>query len=145
MAARNPAAPPPTIRTSCAARTTPSLTAPLLVGQHPAAVVDDHVVDAAVVELLPARAAAAGVAQVLRDQALVVLGHVPLAAAGVPAGCEAWLENGSGGTHGPSPSPRDKNLRPAPTRVLRTVLVGKGGPAGRSGPRFPAEEAHGQQ
>src|SRR6478609_1254052 len=84
MAARSPAPPPPTIRTSCAACTTPSLTAQLLVGQHLATVVDDHAVDAAVVELLPGAPAPAGVAQVLGDQTRVVLGQELLAAVPVP-------------------------------------------------------------
>src|SRR5215217_9450790 len=101
MAARRPAPPPPTIRTSCAARMTLSLTSPLLVRQHLAVVVDDHAVDAAVVELLPGAAAAAGVAEVLGDQTLVVLGHVPLAAVRASARCEPWFESGSGCTHGP--------------------------------------------
>src|SRR4051794_16788232 len=83
MAARSPAPPPPTIRTSCAARMTLSLTSPLLVRQHLSVVVDDHAVAAPVVELFPAAAAPAGVPQVLGDQTLVVLGQVLLAA--VPA------------------------------------------------------------
>src|SRR5688500_17414792 len=102
MAARRPAPPPPTIRTSCAARTT-SLTSPLLVGQHLAAVVDDHAVDAAVVELLAGAPAAAGVAQVLGDQTLVVLGHVLLPAVRASARCEPGLESGGGCAHGPPP------------------------------------------
>src|SRR5690349_6449832 len=104
MAARSPAAPPPTISTSCAARTTPSLTPPLLVGEHLPVVVHDEAVAAAVVELLPAAAAAAGVAHVLGDEALVVLRHVLLTPVPVTARSEAGLEDGSGGTHGPSPS-----------------------------------------
>src|SRR3954454_21481114 len=111
MAARRPAPPPPTIRTSCAARTTPSLTAPLLVRQHLSAVVDDHVVDAAVVELLAGAPASAGVPQVLGDQALVVLGHVQLAAVIAPARCEPGLEGGSGSIHGDTPWRRDSDLR----------------------------------
>src|SRR5687768_4229310 len=103
MAARRPAPPPPTIRTSCAARTTVSLTAPLLVRQHPSAVVDDHAVDAAVVELLPGAPAAAGVAHVLGDETLVVLGHVLLAAVPASARGESCLENGGGRAHGPPP------------------------------------------
>src|SRR5688500_4206538 len=112
MAARRPAPPPPTIRTSCAARTTPSLTSELLVRQHLSAVVDDHVVDAAVVELFPGAPAAAGVAQVLGDQTLVVLGHVLLAAVRASARCEPWLESGGGSTHGPPPLVQDSDLRP---------------------------------
>src|SRR4029450_4328809 len=100
MAARRPAPPPPTIRTSCAARMTLSLTSPLLVRQHLSVVVDDHVVDAPVVELLPGAPAPAGVAKVLGDQPLVVLGHVPLAAVPVSARCEPRVECGSGCTHG---------------------------------------------
>ena len=52
-----------------------SLTAQLLVHQHLSVVVDDHAVDAAVVELLTGAAAPAGVAQVLGGQTLVVLGR----------------------------------------------------------------------
>src|SRR6476469_7161961 len=85
MAARRPAAPPPTISTSCAAPVPPSLTAPLLVRQHPPAVVDDDSVTAAVVELFPGAPAPAGIAQVLGDQTLVVLGHELLAAVPVSA------------------------------------------------------------
>src|SRR3712207_5916894 len=98
MAARSPAAPPPTIRTSCAAA---SLTSPLLVRQHLSAVVDVHVVEAAVVELLAGAAAPAGVAQLLGDQTLVVLGHELLAAVPVSARRQPRLESGSGSTHGP--------------------------------------------
>src|SRR5688572_32078392 len=104
IAARRPAAPPPTIRTSWAARMTPSLTAPLLVRQHLAVVMDDHAVDAAVVELLAGAPASAGVAHVLGDQSLVVLGQEPLAAVPVSAGRERRLESGSGCAHGPPPS-----------------------------------------
>src|SRR5215211_1969247 len=104
MAARRPAPPPPTIRTSCVARMTRSLTSPLLVRQHLSAVVDDHAMAAAVVEFLPAAAAPAGVPQLLGDQTLLVLGQVLLAAVCASARCEAWPESGSGGTHGPSPS-----------------------------------------
>src|SRR3954467_9410028 len=103
MAARSPAPPPPTIRTSCAARMTLSLTSPLLVRKHLSAVVDDHAVNAAVVELLPAAAAAAGEAQVLRDQTRTVLCQELLAAVCASARCEPWPESGSGGTHGRSP------------------------------------------
>src|SRR5687768_2088843 len=103
IAVRKPAPPPPTISTSCAAPITPSLTAQLLVRQHPPAVVDDHAVDAAVVELFPAAPAAAGVAQVLGDQALMVLGQVLLAPVPASARCEPRLENGGGCTHGPPP------------------------------------------
>src|SRR3954449_9029753 len=91
MAARRPAPPPPTIRTSCAARTTLSLTAPLLVRQHLPVVVDDHAVAAAVVELFPGDPAPAGVAEVLGYQTLVVLGQVLLAAVSVSARCEPWV------------------------------------------------------
>src|SRR5215210_7355407 len=104
MAARRPAPPPPTIRTSCAARMTPSLTAPLLVLQHLSVVVDNHVVDAAVVELFPGAPASAGVLQVFGDQTLVVLGHVLLASARVSARRPPWIEDGGGSTHGPPPS-----------------------------------------
>src|SRR3954468_5789114 len=100
MAARRPAAPPPTIRTSCAARMTLSLTPPLLVRQHLSVVVDDHAVDAAVVELLAGARAAAGVAQVLGDQTLVVLGEVLLAAVPVSARGECRSKSGSGCAHG---------------------------------------------
>src|SRR4051794_20646812 len=103
MAARRPAPPPPTIRTSCAARPTLSLTAPLLVRQHLPVVVDDHAVAAAVVELFPGCPAPAGVPQVLGDQALVVLGQVLLTAVRVSARCALRLESGGGGTHGPPP------------------------------------------
>src|SRR3954454_24415067 len=101
MAARRPAPPPPTIRTSCAARTTLSLTPQLLVRQHLPVVVDDHAVAAAVVELFPGAPAPAGVPQVLGDQALVVLGHVLLAAVPVSARCQPRLERGGDRTHGP--------------------------------------------
>src|SRR3954468_4820834 len=100
MAARSPAAPPPTIRTSCPARMTPSLTAQLLVRQHLAIVVDDHAVTAAVVELFPGAAAAAGVGGVLGHEALVIFRHELLAAMRVSARCEPWLERGSDSTHG---------------------------------------------
>src|SRR6476661_9735773 len=103
MAARNPAPPPPTIRTSCAARMTRSLTSPLLVRQHLSAVVDDQAVDAAVVELLLAAAAAAGEAQVLGDQTRTVLGQELLTAVCASARRKPWRESGGGGTHGPSP------------------------------------------
>src|SRR6476661_7067865 len=103
MAARRPAPPPPTISTSCAAPVPPSLTAPLLVRQHSSAVVDDHSVAAAVVELLPGAQAPAGIAQVLGDQTLVVLGHELLASVPVSARCAPWFESGSGCTHGPPP------------------------------------------
>src|SRR3954464_82740 len=103
MAARRPAPPPPTIRTSCAARTTLSLTAPLLVRQHLPVVVDDHAVAAAVVELFPGGPAPAGVAEVPGYQTLVVLGQVLLAAMSVSARCEPWVECSSDGTHGPPP------------------------------------------
>src|SRR5690348_4083996 len=94
MAARRPAAPPPTIRTSCPARMTPSLTPPLLVRQHFYAVVDDHAVDAAVVELCPAAPAPAGVALFLADQPLLVLAQEPLAAVRVPTRREPRFESG---------------------------------------------------
>src|SRR3954468_14878923 len=98
MAARSPAAPPPTIRTSCPARMTPSLTAQLLVRQHLAVVVDDHAVTAAVVELFPGAAAAARVAEVLGHETLVVLGDVLLTAVRASTRCEPWLESGSDST-----------------------------------------------
>src|SRR3954467_12689419 len=104
MAARSPAPPPPTIRTSCAARRTLSLTPPLLVRQHLSVVVDDHAVAATVVELFPGAAAPAGVAEVLGHQTLVVLGQVPLAAVSVSARCECWFKSGSGCAHGSPPS-----------------------------------------
>src|SRR4051812_30970995 len=104
MAARRPAPPPPTIKTSCAARMTPSLTAPLLVLQHPSVVMDNHVVDAAVVELFPGAPASAGVPQVLREQPLMVLGQILLAAVRVSARGQPWFESGRGCTHGPPPS-----------------------------------------
>src|SRR5688572_7006699 len=121
MAARRPAPPPPTIRTSCAARMTLSLTSPLLVRQHLPVVVDDHPVAAAVVELFPAAPAPAGVAQILGDQTLMVLGHVPLAAVPVSARCEPRFKGGSGGTHGPPPLgagtvTSDQQNEPAPCR-----------------------------
>src|SRR5688500_14787322 len=99
MAARRPAPPPPTIRTSCAT----SFTSPLLVRQHPSVVVDDHSVVAAVVELLVGAPAPAGELQVLGDQTCVVLGHELLAAVPVSARGEPWLESGGGCTHGPPP------------------------------------------
>src|SRR5688500_2853108 len=99
MAARKPAPPPPTTRTSCAARTTLSLTPPLLVRQHLPVVVDDHAMAAAVVELFPGAPAPAGVAQILGDQTLTVLGHVLLAAVPVSARCEPRLESGGSCTH----------------------------------------------
>src|SRR4051794_12985980 len=112
MAARRPAPPPPTIRTSCAARTTLSLTSPLLVRQHLPVVVDDHAVAAAVVELLPGGPAPAGVTEVLGHQALVVLGQVLLTTVPVSARCEPRLESGGGCTHGPPPPwHRDSDLR----------------------------------
>src|SRR6476661_8769097 len=99
MAPRRPAPPPPTIRTSCAVRMAPSLTAPLLVRQHLSVVVDNKAVDAAVVELFPGGPAPAGVPQVLGDQARVVLGQELLAAVPVSAWCDPWLESGGGCTH----------------------------------------------
>jgi hypothetical protein len=57
-------------------------------------VVDDHVVDAAVVELFAAAAAAAGVELFLADQPLLVLGQVLLAAVRVPARREPRFESG---------------------------------------------------
>src|SRR3954468_1565969 len=121
MAARRPAPPPPTIRTSCAARMTLSLTAPLLVRQHLPVVVDDHAMAAAVVELFPGAPAPAGVPQVLGHQTLVVLGQVLLAAVPVSARCEPWFKSSSGGTHGPSPFgagtvTSDQQDEPAPHR-----------------------------
>src|SRR6476661_8423264 len=124
MAARRPAPPPPTIRTSCAALLPPSLTAPLLVGQHRSVVVDDHAVAAAVVELFPAALAPAGVAQVLGDQTLVVLGQEPLATMPVSAGGEPRLESGGGCTHGPPASWRRTVISEA--SLLRGVPNGKG-------------------
>src|SRR3954471_12204991 len=121
MAARKPAPPPPTIRTSCAARMTLSLTSPLLVRQHPPVVMDDHAVAAAVVELFPAAPAPAGVLQFLGDQTLVVLGQVLLAAVPVSARCEPWVECSSDATHGPPPLGAgtvtfDQQDEPAPRR-----------------------------
>src|SRR3954467_13006015 len=103
MAARRPAPPPPTIRTSCAARMTLSLTSPLLVRHHPPVVMDDHAVAAAVVELFPAAPAPAGGLQLLGDQTLGVLGRVLLAAVFVSARCEPWVECSSDAAHGPPP------------------------------------------
>src|SRR4051812_1273263 len=103
MAARRPAAPPPTIRTSCAARMTPSLTAPLLVGEHVPVVVDHKTVAAAVVELFPAASAPAGELEFLGDQPLMVLGQELVAAVPVPARGEPRLKSGSGCAHGPPP------------------------------------------
>src|SRR4051812_37939012 len=103
MAARRPAAPPPTISTSWEARMTPSLTAPLLVREHLSVVVDDQAMDAAVVELFPGAPAPAGVPHVLGDQPRVVLGQEPLAAVRVSAGCAFCLKGGGGCTHGPPP------------------------------------------
>src|SRR3569833_1035731 len=126
IAARSPAAPPPTIRMSCAAPGTPSLTSPLLVRQDLPVVMDDEAVTAAVVELLPAGAAAAGVAQVLGDQTLVVLGHVLLAPVRMSARSEPWPEGSRDGAHGPSPVAGEAEPRPATLSVLRTVRRGKG-------------------
>src|SRR4051794_19824654 len=144
MAARSPAAPPPTIRTSCEARTTPSLTSPLLVGQHLPVVVHHEAVAAAVVELLPAAAAATGVAQVLGDEALVVLGHVLLAAVPMTARREAWLEDGSGGTHGPSPSPGTGTSGLRRSGCSGPSWLGRGAPPvrsddGRPRPHLPGD------
>src|SRR4051794_27487288 len=132
MAARRPAPPPPTIRTSCAARTTLSLTAPLLVRQHLPVVVDDHAVAAAVVELFPGAPAPAGVPQVLGDQTLMVLGQVLLAAVPASARCEPWFKSSSGGTHGPSPFgagtvTSDQQDEPAPHRPDCEGLPSGGG------------------
>src|SRR3954469_14919805 len=114
IAARRPAAPPPTIRTSCAARMTLSLTSPLLVRQHLSVVVDDHAVATSVVELFPAAAAPAGVPQFLGDQALVVLGHVLLAAVSASARCEPWVKREPRRHSRPtSLLRRDSDLRPA--------------------------------
>src|SRR3954467_11624586 len=99
MAARRPAPPPPTISTSCAAAMTSSLTAQLLVHQHMSVVVDDHAVDAAVVELFSGGPAAAGVAQILGGQTRVVLGHELLTAVPVSAGGQPCFERGGGCTH----------------------------------------------
>src|SRR5687767_6308166 len=79
MAARSPAAPPPTRSTSWAAATAPSLTPELLVAEDLAVVVHDHPVDAAVVELLLALPTAARELEVLGHEALLVLGHEGLA------------------------------------------------------------------
>src|SRR5262245_3174665 len=75
MAARNPAPPPPTMSTSWAARMRPSATPKLLVDEHLSAVVDDHAMDAAIVELFFGALAPAGVAHLLGDQPLLVLHH----------------------------------------------------------------------
>ena len=75
MAARSPAPPPPTRSTSWSATTASSLTPEFLVDQHPAAVVHDLPVDAAVVELLAVALASAGVRHVLGDEPLQVLGR----------------------------------------------------------------------
>jgi hypothetical protein len=72
MAARRPAPPPPTISTSWSATTASSLTPEFLVDQHPAAVVHDLPVNAAVVELLAMALASAGERHVLGDQPLQV-------------------------------------------------------------------------
>src|SRR5688572_30190795 len=131
MAARRPAPPPPTIRTSCAA----SLTPQLLVRQHLSVVVDDHAVAAAVVELFPGGPAPAGVAHVLGDQALVVLGREPLAAARASARCEPWLESGGGCTHGPLPCVGPPSSRISVLRTRRVVKCSRAGrPAQHNGP-----------
>jgi hypothetical protein len=85
IAARRPAPPPPTRRTSWSASTESSLTPDLLVDEHMAAMVHDLVVDAAVVELLAVALATAGVGHVLSDESLLVLGREPLPAVQDPA------------------------------------------------------------
>src|SRR5687767_9297288 len=99
IAARRPAPPPPTISTSWAARTSPSLTSELLVEQDPPVVVHDQVVDAPVVELLAVALAAAGEGDVLRDEALQVLGDGPLAVVQAPARCEGRGKAADGCSH----------------------------------------------
>src|SRR3954464_13309110 len=103
MAARRPAAPPPTVRPWCAARMPPSLPAPLLVGEHVPVVVDHKTVAAAVVELFPAASAPAGELEFLGDQPLMVLGQELVATVPVPARGEPRFKSGSGCAHGPPP------------------------------------------
>src|SRR3954452_241212 len=91
IAARSPAAPPPTSSTSCAAAIS-SLTPELLVGQDPAVMVGDHPVDAAVVELLLADPTSAREPQVLCDETLLVLGHERLTVPARPTWREPCLE-----------------------------------------------------
>jgi hypothetical protein len=64
--------------TSWSATTESSLTPEFLVDQHPAAVVHDLPVNAAVVELLAVALASAGERHVLGDEPLQVFGRRPL-------------------------------------------------------------------
>src|SRR5688500_10186203 len=129
MAARSPARPPPTISTSWAATTAPSLTAQLLVDEDPASVVDDKTVDAPVVELLAMGLAPAREAQVSRRQTLQVLGDVLLAVLHPAAGRGPRLEPARGGRHGAPPAPGRRAGAPLPTyRFLLAARNGKGEP-----------------
>jgi hypothetical protein len=80
--------------------------------------VDDHVVDAPVVELLPMGLAAAREADVAGDQALLVLGGELLTVARLPTGCPSGLEGGGGRRHGASSAER---VRPSGPRFLLSV------------------------
>src|SRR5687768_17010983 len=79
IVARRPAAPPPIMSTSWGPSAS-SLTPDLLVDQHAASMVLDQLVEAAVVELLTMRVAAAREHDVLGDEALLVFRHGALTA-----------------------------------------------------------------
>src|SRR3954447_18028778 len=117
MAARRPAPPPPIRRTSCAAAKSPSLTAELLLEEDPPAVVHHHVVHAAVVKLLPHRAAPAFVARLFGDQPRVVLGHRAGPTFLSPARCACRFESCDDGRH--SAPPRGSTLGDAPPTSQR--------------------------
>src|ERR1044072_4050640 len=100
MAERSPAPPPPTRSTSWVATIASSLTPQLLVHEDFPVMVDDHVVDAPVVALLPVGLAAARVPDIAGHQALLVLGADLLTVARLPAGRPPGLEGGGGRRHG---------------------------------------------
>src|SRR5688572_33496233 len=112
MAARRPAAPPPTRSTSCVPAVGGSLTPELLVHQHLAVMVHDHVVDAAVVELLAVALASAVEAQVLRHEAVHVLAHELLARVLLAAGRDPVFEGSDRCGHGPLSSAGGPELWP---------------------------------
>src|SRR5688572_3256224 len=138
MAARSPARPPPTMSTSWAATTAPSLTAELLVEDHSAVVVDDLVVDAAVVELLVVRLAPTREAQISCRQTLQVLGDVLVAVLHPAARRGPRLEPSRGGRHGAPPAPGREN---APLPTYRFLLAARNGKRSRGARATPGAKA----
>jgi len=79
--------------TSWSATTASSLTPEFLVNQHPAAVVHDLSVNAAVVELLAMALASAGERHVLGDEPLPVFGRGSITVVEMPARRERRVES----------------------------------------------------